>query len=175
MADTEFDVPGFVRNEGERSLFKVQRMLVPGGKLLFSDAHLSLSKKSGGLDGDEFVNWLRVNVFPGPGWGFYKEEDKPYFNKSTKKDTAPETPAPVKGKKTASGKIMKRKDPQTKQDKTNKITPVQIVEAEASSAKKLIEQCRDKTTLKKALSLSRNIAHRGEHMRLLMRRLEQVY
>ncbi len=175
MADTEFDVTGFVRNEGERSLFKVQRMLVPGGKLLFSDAHLSLVKKSGGLAGEEFIVWLRENVFPGPDWGFYKDEDKPYFNKSTKKDAAPETPLPVKGKKTASGKVMKRDDPSTRQDKTNKITPVQIIEADAESARKLIEQCRDKTTLKKALNLSQNIAHRGEHMRLLMRRLEQVY
>lgn len=174
MVETEFNVPGFVRNEGERSLFKVQRMLVPGGKLLFSDAHLSLSKKSGNLSGDDFVSWLRETVFPGSDWGFYKEEDAPYFNKNTNKDTAPKTPIPVKGKKTASGNVMHRKDVSTKQDKRNTITPAEIVKADIEPARKLIKQCRDKITLKKALTLSQNLAHRGEHMRLLMQRLEQV-
>lgn len=171
----EFTASGFVRNESDRSVFKVQRMLVPNGKLEFADAHVALEKKSGGLNGEEFVQWLRENVFPGPEWGFYKDEGKPFFNKSSRKDSAPDTPAPAKGAKTASGKKMKRKAPANKRDNRNEIIPAQLVDADFNKARALIDSCQDKSTLKKALNLSKNLAGRGEHMRHLMRRLEQVY
>jgi len=177
MEDTEFNVSGFVRNEGSRSVFKVQRMLPPGSKLDFSDAYLALSKKSGGLEGEDFVKWLRKNIFPGPDWGFYKADDKPFFNSSSRKDVASEAPPPLssKSRKTASGRKMSRKDPETRRDNRNKIKPAQLVEADFSQARVLIEKCQDKSVLRKGLTLSKNLANRGEHMRHIMRRLEQVY
>jgi len=165
---------GFVKNESNKSVFKVQRMLVPGGKLTFEDADATLSKKSGGLEGDDFIFWLRENVFPGPEWGFYNDKGKPFFNTSKRKDVAPEKPIPPKGVRTASGKKMVRKSPNTSRDNKNQLKPAQLLEADFSQARIVIDRCQDKQVLKKALTLSKNLAKRGEHMRYLMQRLQQV-
>lgn len=169
-------VDGYVKNESDRSVFKLQRTLYPGSKLNFADAFLSVGEKSG-VEGEEFVKWLRENIFPGPDWGFYRGNGKPFFSSraKSKQDVAPETPAPADSPAKGAGRNMRRKAQRSTRENKKSITPAQLVEPEYSQAKVLIDKCNDKKVLKRALTLSRNLANRGDHMRHLMKRLEQVY
>jgi hypothetical protein len=173
MVDKEFKVRGFVKNEGDSAYFKLQRQLPPQAKLSFSAAFLATGTKSG-QEGEAFVKWLRENIFPGPEWGFYREEGIPFFSDTSAKsrDVAPEAPPVSDTEGAGAGKVMSRK--KSSADRKVDITPSSIIDAEYSKAKELIETCRSKDVLKKALTLSQHFANKGEHMRHLMRRLEQV-
>lgn len=173
MENNEFKVKGYVKNEGTSAYFKLQRQLPPGTKLQFSDAFLSAGKKSG-KDGEDFVKWMRENVFPGPEWGFYREGDVPFFSDTSKKsqDVAPEAPVASEAEGLGAGKVLNRQ--RKNQGKKSEISPSTIIEAEFSQAKDLIDNCRSRDVLKKALTLSQHFSSKAEHMRHLMRRLEQV-
>ncbi len=162
---------GFVRNEGEKGVFTLQRRLSPGTKLSFDDAYLTVGEKSGQKKGPSFVKWLRENCFTDSQWVFYKKEGVPYFT-SEEISQAEEKPVEVLAPSKGAGRIMKRKA-----DTTNKgsITPNLIIGAPFSEAQALIEKCSDKKVLKKALTLSQHFSKKDEHMRHLMKRLEQVY
>jgi hypothetical protein len=123
---------GFVKNEGERGVFTLQRRLNPGSTLSFDDAY------------------------------FTSEEVEQGEEKVT------EAVAPARG----AGTVMKRKA--TTVNKSS-ITPNTIIEAAFPEAHDLIEKCADRNVLKKALALSQHFSKKDEHMRHLMRRLEQVY
>lgn len=174
MANKVLDVPGFVKNESEVAFFKLQRSLPPGGKIKFSDAFLTIGSKSG-VEGKEFVKWLRENVFPGTDWGFYSADDVPYFSETTKinKDTAPVAPPVSSEAGRGAGRVARRTQPKGEEKKST-ITASAIVEADFTTAKTLIEKCKQRSVLKKALNLSQTFANKDEHMRHLMKRLEQV-
>jgi len=169
-----FEVPGFVKNESNEAFFKLQRSLPPGGKIKFSDAFLTVGSKSG-LEGKEFIKWLRENVFPGTGWGFYSADDVPFFSETSKKnqDVAPSTPPVSLEAGNGAGKVARRARPKG-ETKGVEITASSIIEAEFSTAKTLIEKCKSRAVLRKALNLSQTFANKDDHMRHLMKRLEQV-
>lgn len=174
MENKEFEVPGFVKNESNEAFFKLQRALPPGGKIKFSDAFLTVGSKSG-LEGKEFIKWLRENVFPGTNWGFYSEEDVPFFSDTVKKDqdVAPSAPPVSLEAGRGAGRIERRVRSKG-ETKGVEITASKIIESEFPTAKTLIEKCKSRAVLKKALNLSQTFANKDEHMRHLMKRLEQV-
>lgn len=174
MEKKEFKVPGFVKNESKEAFFKLQRSLPPGGKIKFSDAFLTIGSKSG-LEGKEFIKWLRENVFPGTDWGFYSADDVPFFSETGKKnqDVAPSVPPVSLEAGNGAGKVARRARPKG-ETKGVEITASKIIESEFPTAKTLIERCKSRAVLKKALSLSQTFANKDEHMRHLMKRLEQV-
>ncbi len=162
---------GFIKNEGDRGTFILQRRLHPGSRLSFDSAYLTVGEKSGKKKGPTFVRWLRENYLSDEQWVFYKEEGVPYFAK-TEANIAPAPPTkkivPAKG----AGKVMRRKrDPSMGAG----VTAKDIIEPAYEEARPLIEKCSDKFVLKKALTLSRHFSHKEEHMRHVMKRLEQVY
>ena len=163
---------GFVKNEGPRGTFTLQRRLYPGSTLSFDDAYLTVGEKSGQKKGTEFVKWLRENCFPGDQWAFYKEEGVPYFTEEAAqglKTSSEPSSAPARG----AGRVMKRK--QESGEKGLAITSNAIIEATFPEAQTLINKCSNKSVLKKALNLSQHFAKKDEHMRQLMKRIEQVY
>ena len=162
---------GFVKNEGERGTFILQRTLPPGATLSFEDAYLSVGKKSGKKKGISFVRWLRDNYLSETQWVFYKEEGIPYFVQKKLKEIEEKPVEPVAPAKGA-GTVMRRKPDGTK---GTEITPNTIIEEQFDRAKVLIDKCADKNVLKKALVLSQHFSAKEEHMRHLMRRLQQVY
>ena len=58
---------------------------------------------------------------------------------------------------------------------SNEITPADIIEAPYDEARSLIEKTKDRTILKKALKLSNHISGKEQHMRHIVKRMEQVY
>lgn len=174
MANKELEVPGFVKNESNEAFFKLQRSLPPGGKIKFSDAFLTIGSKSG-LEGKEFVKWLRENVFPGPAWGFYSADDVPFFSEDSKKnqDVAPAAP-PVSLEAGKGAGRVERRVRSKGETKGVEITASKIIESEFPVAKTMIEKCKSRAVLKKALNLSQTFANKDEHMRHLIKRLEQV-
>lgn len=175
MENKVLDVPGFVKNESNEAFFKLQRSLPPGGKIKFSDAFLTVGKKSG-FEGKDFVRWLRENVFPGADWGFYSDDNVPFFSETGKKnpDVAPTTPPVSLEAGKGAGRVERRVRSKGETKKGLEITASSIVEAEFPTAKTLIEKCKNRAVLKKALNLSQTFANKDEHMRHLMKRLEQV-
>jgi len=180
MEELKF-LPGFVRNEGQKAYFRLQHSLPPQAKLSLEQAFLAVGAKSGFNRGPEFIQWLKDNYFASSEWGFYSGAGEAILVTSenaaqSSEATLAETPSPVSStspnlKAKGAGRNLRRKNP--KVDK-NKITPLQIVEADFEKAKSLIESCKDKVVLKKAMFLSSHLAHKEEHQRYLMRRLEQV-
>jgi hypothetical protein len=186
---------GYVQNNGSTPVFIAQRGVPQGASVDFEKLHLTYAKKSGFEELEPgFVQWLRDNVFSDTKvWGFYnfdgseyefatpEKEEKPAPKKKTarkkkaaakKVEEVAEKPAPKKEARGA-GKRLARKS--TEARKGASITPSTIIEAEYTIAKPLIEKCNDREVLKKALTLSRHFSSKEQHMRHLMRRLEQVY
>jgi hypothetical protein len=175
MENKEFEVSGFVKNESNEAFFKLQRSLPPGGKIKFSDAFLTVGSKSG-LEGKEFIKWLRENVFPGTNWGFYSEDDVAFFSETSKnnQDVAPSAPPVSLEAGRGAGRVERRALSKGETKKGFEITASSIIEAEFPIAKTLIEKCKSRAILKKALNLSQTFANKDEHMRHLVKRLEQV-
>jgi len=162
---------GFVKNEGERGVFTLQRRLNPGSTLSFDDAYLTVGEKSGKNKGPSFVKWLRESYLTGDQWVFYKQEGTPYFT-SQQIEQVEEKPKEAVAPARGAGTVMKRKASTVSK---SSITPNTIIEASFPEAHDLIEKCADRNILKKALALSQHFSKKDEHMRHLMRRLEQVY
>ncbi len=162
---------GFVKNEGEKGVFILQRTLYPGALLSFDEAYLSVGGKSGLKNGISFVRWLRDNYLSGAQWVFYKEEGVPYFSQeemSEIEERPVEAVAPAKG----AGRVMRR---HVNDAKGTEITANTIIEQPFTQAKVLIDKCGDRNVLKKALALSQHFSKKEDHMRHLMKRLQQVY
>lgn len=162
---------GFVKNEGDKGSFVLQRSLHSGATLSFDEAYLTVGAKSGKKKGVEFVRWLRDNCLSGEKWVFYKEEGVPYFTEAeSEKAEGPSAKLDIPAK--GAGRVMRRHVEPTK---GSEITAKTIIEAPHEQARSLIDKCKDKVVLKKALALSRHFSRKEEHMRYLMKRLEQVY
>jgi hypothetical protein len=55
------------------------------------------------------------------------------------------------------------------------VTPANIIEAPYDVARSLIEKTKDRVVLKKALTLTQHFSGKEQHMRHIIKRLEQVY
>jgi hypothetical protein len=159
---------GFVKNESRDAFFVLQRPVPPGGKISLEDAYSVVGERSGKKQEAAFVRWLRDNYFKGSGWAFYREEGVPFFSEEEPVSEVKEAVVPARG----AGKVMRR---QSRGSKGAEVTPKTIVEAPYDRAKVLIDKCTDRAVLRKALALTRHFSKKEEHMRYLMRRLEQVY
>ena len=157
---------GFVKNESDRTLFILQRAVNPGFSLTFDEAYVVVGKKSGKKKGPTFVNWLRENYFQNPHWAFYKDEGEAYFEE----EAIGARPRIVTAQ--GAGKNLVRRD-DAQED--SRALAIKILDSEIVIAKSLIDKCRDRSVLKKALAASKLRAGKEAHMRHLIRRLEQVY
>lgn len=162
---------GFIVNEGERASFKLKKPLPPGSKLPLDYAYLTVGEKSGKKEDLSFVKWLRENYFPGEQWGFYKEDGVPYF--SSEQDPSPTRPVSTTDTARGAGKALRRQQPDLQ--KENKVAAKDIIESSPEQAKILIDKCSDRMELKKALQLSKHFSKKEQHMRYLIKRIEQVY
>lgn len=160
---------GFIKNEGTNSVFILQHNLFPGAKLSFDEAYTVIGATSGKKKGITFIRWLQKNHFSDSCWIFYKTENNVYFDKKENKIQTTERISPAGG----AGKIMRRT--QDTVEKGSVISADLIINASFPNAQTLIEKCSDKKILKKALALSQYSSKKGEHMRHLMKRLQQVY
>jgi hypothetical protein len=184
MSEKVFSVDGYVRNEGKDAHFKLQRPLRPNSKITFAQAYAAVGKKSG-KDGEEFVVWLRENFFPEADWAFYNADGSAYAPKAKagKKAMEPKNPkvaansseaAPAAAPGRGAGKSLRRTTTAPK-TKGVDITAEVMISAEFESARQLIDACKDRRELKKALTLSRQVSKKEEHMRYLHGRLQQVF
>ncbi len=157
---------GFVKNESDRTLFVLQRPINPGFSLTFEEAYVVVGEKSGKNKGSTFVNWLRATYFQDPVWAFYKDEGEDYFEEE---DTGARPR--ISSAKGAGKNLIRRDD--ARED--SRALVLKILDSELVTAKNLIDKCRDRSVLKKALAASKLRAGKEAHMRHLIRRLEQVY
>jgi len=176
---------GYVKNEGRQAYFVCQRQIPPGGSVELDDVYKSVGKKSGLEDGPEFVEWVKTNVFRRGSWGYYEDAGKPLGGQPVVKQAAPKKTAPKKPAVSAKGKSSKKaKDAKgagraLRRDVNEAegiiVTPAAIIEAPYEQARGLIEKTRDRTVLKKALALTQHFGGKEQHMRHIMKRMEQVY
>ena len=176
---------GYVQNESTQAYFIVQRQIPPGGKVELTDIYKSVGKQSGLDEGATFVDWLRTDIFTKGTWGFYDHFGKPFGakKKTAKKTEAVEavqekssaTTSSKKGKDAVGAGRVLRRDPSAAVAKGTKITPAVIIDAPYDQARTLIEKCTDKSVLKKSLALTKHFAKKEQHMRNILKRLEQVY
>jgi hypothetical protein len=157
---------GFVKNESDRTLFVLQRAINPGFSLTFDEAYVVVGEKSGKNKGSTFVNWLRETYFQDPVWAFYKDEGESYFEEEAIGNR------PRTGTARGAGKNLVRRD-DARAD--GRALALKILDSELVTAKALIDKCKDRSVLKKALAASKLRAGKEAHMRHLIRRLEQVY
>lgn len=172
---------GYVKNEGLQAYFIVQRQIPPGGKVSIENIYKSVGKKSGLEENMEFIEWLRTNIFTKGSWRFYEEDDKPLGpsrekdspKEEVKKEIAPSGKTSSKRSKDAvgAGRVLRR---ESNDEKGTVITPGSIIDAPYDQARTLIEKTRDKVILNKAMALTKHFSGKEQHMRHLMRRLEQV-
>lgn len=168
---------GFIRNETDRAIFKLQRPLPINGTLSFENAYLTLGAKSGKKRGVAFVKWLQEHHFADEGWVFYKEEGVPFFPVAPeeKKEVVSHLERRRSKKITPAGGAGKRLAKKNDRVSNKKATAGLIIDADIELAKGMIESTKDRAILKRALSLSNHFSHREEHRRLIQRRLEEVY
>jgi len=174
---------GFVKNETNRSIFKLQRPLPINGILSLDNAYLTVGERSGLKKGVAFAKWLKENYFSADGWNFYKEEGVPFFKED--RETAVEVKkgepevvvsVPKVRKKVTPGKGAGKKFTRTKDaNERAKVTSGLIVESSIEDAKSLINNTNDRKILKRALSMTNHFSNKEEHRRLVMKRLEEVY
>lgn len=170
---------GFIKNETGKAVFKAQRPLPPGSIISFEDAYLVFEVRSGKKKNQTFVKWLKDNIFIEEGWVFYKQEGVPFFAEKKKQveehqDLVQEIPKPqvkVEPAKGAGRKLVRNKSKVNR----NNITASSIIEAELPKARELISKTKNRSALKKALTLTQHFSKKEEHRRLIMRRLEEIY
>ena len=155
---------GFIRNEGREVSFKLRKHIVQDAMLDFEYAYQVVGPDSGLKNNLAFVKWLKSKYFSEDHWGFYNEDGSPLSLGTSKVSDD------VQGK--GAGQILKRDH---FDGKGTEITADTIISRPFSQAKILIDKCRDKSVLRKALNMSRHFSGKEEYMRALMRRLEQVY
>ncbi len=157
---------GFVKNGGNRPVFILQRSINPGISISLEDAYLVVGKKSGKKQGVSFATWLRQGIFQDSIWEFYKEEGEAFFEEEPVREVSRTAPG------AGAGKNMVRRD----EDNTKKgITAQEIIDSDLVIAKQLIDKCKDKSVLKRALAATKHYSGKEGHMRYLLKRVEQVY
>ena len=183
---------GYIQNEGTQAYFVCQRQIPPGGKVQLDDVYKSVGSNSGLEDGLSFVDWVKSNVFRRGTWGYYEEEGKPLGGIPTKtvpKKAAPKKAAPKKRVKSESagtsskkekdakgaGRPMRRDARDTHDVTGRNVTPSDIIEAPYDHARSLIDKTKDRIVLRKALNLTKHFSGKEQHMRHIVKRLEQVY
>ena len=178
---------GFIKNETNNPVFKLQRGIPINGILNFDTAYLVLGDKSKKKEGPAFIKWLKENYFQDEGWVFYKEEGELFFpsKKETKKElkeSAPDSPGPPEvvelpkpKTKVAPGKGAGRRLAKEKSVKASNVTAGEIISANINLAREMISKTKDRSTLKRALFLSNQFSHKEDHRRLIQGRLEEVY
>jgi len=176
---------GYVKNEGTQAYFVCQRQIPPGGSVELDDVYRSVGKKSGLKNDLAFVEWAKAHVFRRGSWGYYEDEGKPLGAKTAAKKATPKKAAPKKAVISDKGKSSKRskdakgagralrRDINAAEGIT--VTPAAIIEAPYEQARGLIDKTRDRTILKKALALTQHFGGKEQHMRHIMKRMEQVY
>jgi hypothetical protein len=157
---------GFIKNESKRTVFVLQRPVNPGFSLTFEEAYEVVGKKSEKKRGSTFVNWLRDNYFQDSIWAFYKEEGVAYFEDESPRKVERTTNAQGAGKN-----LVRRDD----SHEAGSNLALKIIESDITTARTLIDKCKDRSVLKKALAATKVRANKEAHMRHLIRRLEQVY
>jgi hypothetical protein len=157
---------GFIKNESKKTIFVLQRAVNPGFSLTFDEAYVVVGEKSGKKRGPTFVNWLRDNYFQDSIWAFYKDEGESYFE-----DESPRKVERVTSAQGAGKNLVRRDDFQ----EAGGNLALKIIESDIVTARTLIDKCKDRSVLKKALGASKVRANKEAHMRHLIRRLEQVY
>jgi hypothetical protein len=180
---------GYLQNEGDQAYFKLQRQIPPRGKVTLEDAYKSVGKASGVEEGPDFIAWLRGSVLTRGSWGIYDEAGNDIFQTKVVPSENLEVVAPkskpkrkaTQGTKTSSkkqkdargaGRTLRR---DIEDAKGVKITPATIIEAPYDKARTLIEKTKDRSVLKKSLALTKHFAGKEQHMRHIIKRLEQVY
>ena len=182
---------GYLRNESNEAYFKLQRQIPPGGKVTLDAAYRSAGKASGVEEGPEFVQWLKEHILTQGTWGIYEEEGKIFGAESespkiqpspdTKQKSARKAKTNSSANRTSSkkehdargaGRAMRR---DSNEAKGLIITPATIIDAPYDEARTLIEKTKDRTVLKKALNLTKHFSGKDQHMRHIMKRLDQVY
>ncbi len=174
---------GFIKNETNKAVFRLQRSIPVNGTVLLENAFLSVGEKSGKKTALSFAKYLKENHFPEEGWVFCKEDGSPLFKEVSKPKTKvgskePEVvvPVPKKRKKVTPGKGAGKKLTRNKEaNEVTEITAGAIIDAAIPQAKSLIAKTKDRGILKKALTLSSHFSNKEEHRRLVQRRLEEVY
>jgi len=156
---------GFIKNEGEEVAFKLQKHIIQGGVVDLDYAYKLVGAVSGHKQDVSFVKWLRDTYFPESFWGFYKE-DGTAIPLGKRKEAAVVTAG--KG----AGTIFKRTNYDAKGEV---ITADLIISKPIAQAKVLIEKCKERAVLRKALTLSRHFSGKEEYMRAILKRIDQVY
>ncbi len=179
---------GYLQNESDQAYFKLQRQIPPGAKVTLEAAYKSVGKSSGLAEGIEFVKWLRENVLTRGVWGIYEEDGK-VFGEEVKLPKTKATPT-VKAKPQKSAKTAPKTSSKKEKDargagravrrdindvKGAEITPATIIDAPYDKARILIEKTKDRSVLKKSLALTKHFSGKEQHMRHIMKRLDQVY
>lgn len=185
---------GYVKNEGTQAYFICQRQIPPGGSVELDDIYKSVGKKSGLENNLEFVSWVKTHVFKRGVWGYYEDVGKSLGEKPVVEKAAPKKAAT---KKAATKKAIDAKEVASKKRSSSKrsedakgagralrrdaneakgisVTPATIIESPYKQAQVLIDKTRDKSVLKKALALSQHFGGKEQHMRYIMKRMEQV-
>ena len=179
---------GYVQNSGTKACFVLQRQVPPGGRVQLSDAYKSVGKRSGleETQVSEFVDFLKTEVLRKGSWAIFEEEGKPYGapaqpvpkkiapkKKVTKKASSKSKTSSKRGKDAAgAGRAMGR---DVDEARGGGVTPSAIIEAPYDQARALIEKTKDRIVLKKALNLTKHFSGKEQHMRHIIKRLEQVY
>ena len=169
---------GVVVNESTNAYFVLQRQVPPGGKVSLGAAYLDVGLRSGETDESAFACWLQESVLLRGSWGYYDQEGNSLTGKKTavavdaEEDSVDKTPSGREKGARGAGKVLRRS---LKDAKGVEITPKEIIEAPYEEARTLIEKSKDRVVLKKALALTKHFSGKEQHMRHLMRRIEQVY
>ncbi len=188
---------GYIQNEGTQAYFVCQRQVPPGGKVQLDDLFKSVGKKSGLEKTNEegiilplaesqvkdFIMFLKDQVFTRGNWDYYDQVGNSLEVKKSQKKAVPKKRVKTESAGTSSkkekdakgaGRPMRR-DARDTHDVTGKnVTPSAIIEAPYDQARALIEKTKDRIVLKKALNLTKHFSNKEQHMRHIVKRLEQV-
>jgi hypothetical protein len=181
---------GYIQNSGTKACFVLQRQVPPGGRVQLEDAYKSVGKKSGveETQTEEFVNFLKTQVLRKGSWSVFEAEGKPF---GAPAEAAPKK-APALNKAVAPKTTVSKSKTSSKRGKDaagagramgrdydeargGTVTPSAIIEAPYDEARSLIEKTKDRVILKKALNLTKHFSGKEQHMRHIIKRLEQVY
>lgn len=172
---------GYVQNLGNSAYFVLQRQVPPLGKVKLEEAFKVVGKKSDLTEEQvvEFVQFLREKVLLRGDWGYFnadgsqlgavsKESKPPRAKRSSQNNTSSKQEEDAKG----AGRNLRR-DQEVPRGAAE-VTPSSIIEAPYEDARSMIDRTRDRVVLKKALSLTKHFSGKEQHMRHILKRLEQT-
>lgn len=178
---------GYVQNLGTNAFFILQRQVPPGGKVRLQDAFRTLHGNNVELTEDkvaEFIELLKTKMPTNGTWGYFDESgvsleisetsEKPVaLEKSkSKNSSSPKTSSKKEDDARGAGRNLHRDSDSVA--KGTEITAATIIQASYDEARTLIESTRDRVVLKKALGLTKHFSGKEQHMRHILKRLEQT-